>query len=108
MNSVLATMQVTAACFMAWKAVSLWADTPCPIMVVTTESMAPAFAPGDVLLVATHQRHVHVGDLPVCRFPDSAVPMVHRVIRVMGQGDRGDRGRGYVCCPRMAPVSCGS
>ncbi|KAJ5981354.1 hypothetical protein N7499_001634 [Penicillium canescens] len=82
LNSILTTAQVVATCFMAWKALSLWAGTPYPVMIVTTESMVPAFAPGDILLISNHHQNVHIGDLPVCWLPDRAFPMVHRVLRV--------------------------
>jgi hypothetical protein len=82
LNGILAAAQVVATCFMAWKALSLWAGTPYPLMIVTTESMVPAFAPGDILLISNHHQNVDVGDLPVCWLPDRAFPMVHRVLRV--------------------------
>ncbi|KAL5003741.1 hypothetical protein BDV10DRAFT_198813 [Aspergillus recurvatus] len=82
LNGFLAAAQVVATCFMAWKAFSLWAGTPYPVMVVTTESMLPAFAPGDVLFITNHHRDVAIGDLPVCWLPGRAFPMVHRVHRV--------------------------
>ncbi|RDW86622.1 Signal peptidase complex catalytic subunit SEC11 [Aspergillus mulundensis] len=83
LNAFLAAAQVVATCFMAWKALCLWTGTPYPIMIVTTESMLPAFAVGDVLLISNHDRSVEVGDLPVCWLPNRAFPMVHRVHRVM-------------------------
>ena len=69
---------------MAWKSLALWADTPYPIMFVTTESMAPAVWPGDVLFIVNHNHDVQVGELPVCWFTERQFPMVHRVIQVMG------------------------
>ncbi|KAL4991013.1 hypothetical protein BDW68DRAFT_153151 [Aspergillus falconensis] len=83
LSGSLVAAQVVATCFMAWKALSLWAGTPYPVMVVTTESMLPAFAPGDVLFVTNHRQNVAIGDLPVCWLPGKAFPMVHRVHRVM-------------------------
>lgn len=82
LNAILGAAQLVAGCFMAWKAISLCTGTPYPMMVVTTGSMLPAFAPGDVLFVSNHQQNVAVGDLPVCWLPGSAFPMVHRVHRV--------------------------
>lgn len=82
LNELLAVTRVVATCFMGWKALSLWAGTPYPIMIVTTESMFPAFSPGDVLFIFNHQQNVEIGDLPVCWLPDSAFPMIHRVHRV--------------------------
>lgn len=65
LKGILPLLQLISACYMAWKALSLLADTPFPIMVVTTESMAAAFRPGDVLLISNHHNHVAIGDLPV-------------------------------------------
>ncbi|GAQ05251.1 signal peptidase complex catalytic subunit SEC11 [Aspergillus lentulus] len=64
LNGILAIAQVVAACFMAWKALSIWAGMPYPVMIVTTESMAPAFVPGDVLFISNHHRNVAIGDMP--------------------------------------------
>ncbi|OJJ62621.1 hypothetical protein ASPSYDRAFT_109552, partial [Aspergillus sydowii CBS 593.65] len=82
LNVVLGAAQLIASCFMAWKAICLCTGTPYPMMVVTTESMLPAFAPGDVLFVSNHHQDAAIGDLPVCWLPGSAFPMVHRVHRV--------------------------
>lgn len=68
---------------MTWKGTSLVLDTPFPIMVVTSESMEPAFQVGDVLLVANHQNRVGIGDLPVCWLPERQFPMIHRVIQTV-------------------------
>lgn len=83
LNGILTVARVIATCFMAWKALSLWAGTPYPVMIVTTESMVPAFFPGDILFISNHHRNVEIGDLPVCWLPDSAFPMIHRVLRVL-------------------------
>ncbi|KAJ3521811.1 hypothetical protein NM208_g13124 [Fusarium decemcellulare] len=64
LNEILGLAQVISACFMAWKALSLWADTPFPALVVTTESMVPAFYPGDVLFISNNKNPATVGDLP--------------------------------------------
>lgn len=82
LHGILAAAQVVATCFMAWKALSLWAGTPYPVMVVTTESMIPAFAPGDILFISNHHRNVEIGDLPVFWLPGRAFPMIHRVLGV--------------------------
>ena len=82
LKEILAVAQVVAICFMAWKALSLWTGTPYPVMIVTTESMVPAFAPGDILFISNHHRNVEIGDLPVCWLPGREFPMIHRVLRV--------------------------
>jgi signal peptidase len=82
LKEILAVAQVIATCFMAWKALSIWVDTPYPVMIVTTESMLPAFAPGDILFISNHRQKVEIGDLPVCWLSDHALPMIHRVLQV--------------------------
>lgn len=86
LREMLIILQVISACFMVWKAFSLWADTPFPVTVVISESMEPAFRRGDVMLVTNHHdQTVKVGDLPVCWFPERPFPMVHRVIQIFHQ-----------------------
>lgn len=53
-----------------------------PIMVVSSESMEPAFQRGDLILLWNQQKHVRAGDIPVVWFPDRPLPMVHRAIKV--------------------------
>lgn len=76
---------------MTWKALSLWSDTPFPLLIVITDSMAPAFQPGDILLISNHQGAVKVGDLPVLWLAHRSLPMVHRVLRVMHQDHEEDQ-----------------
>lgn len=83
LTRILPPLQVVSACLMAWKALSVWADTPFPVMVVITESMAPAFRSGDVLLIANHGGPVQAGDLPVVWLGQRPFPMVHRVLQVV-------------------------
>lgn len=70
---------------MGWKVLSLLADTPHPIMIVTTESMEPVFQPGDVLFMINHQHDVRIGDLPVCWLADRPFPMIHRILQILHQ-----------------------
>ncbi|OQD79782.1 hypothetical protein PENANT_c044G06847 [Penicillium antarcticum] len=83
LNGTLTVAHVIATCFMGWKALSLWTGTPYPVMIVTTESMVPAFFPGDILFISNHPQNVELGDLPVSWLPHSAFPMIHRVLRVL-------------------------
>lgn len=92
---LLGILQVVSACFMAWKGACLLSGTPYPAVVVITNSMAPAFDPGDILLVhrhPAHDRRVRVGDLPVILNPDRPFPFIHRVIGVFY-----DDNQEYVC-----------
>ncbi|KAK0666938.1 putative signal peptidase complex catalytic subunit SEC11C [Cercophora samala] len=81
----LGILQVVSACFMVWKGACLLSGTRYPVVVVITNSMAPAFDPGDILLVHRHPAHdgrVRVGDLPVIMNPDRPYPFIHRVVGV--------------------------
>jgi signal peptidase len=53
-----------------------------PIMVVSSESMEPAFRRGDLILLWNQQEHIRAGDIPVVWFPGRPLPMVHRAIKV--------------------------
>ncbi|XHG04994.1 hypothetical protein AWENTII_008246 [Aspergillus wentii] len=85
LNNTLVFCQIISVCFMTWKALTLWTNTPYPAMVVITESMAPAFRPGDILFMSNHDGNVAIGDLPVCWPSGRSYPMVHRVVRVLYQ-----------------------
>lgn len=71
--------------FMAWKALSLATNSPVPIVCVISESMAPTFHRGDILLLSNWQQQpvIEVGDIPVVWFEGNPLPMVHRVIKVV-------------------------
>lgn len=81
--SLLSLLQLVSHLVMGWKALSLVADTPYPAMIVITESMAPAFNPGDILFIVNHQDKVRVGDLPVAVLSNRPFPMIHRVVQIL-------------------------
>ena len=68
--------------FMTWRAISLVADSPHPILVVISESMAPAFRRGDIIMLWNRVPQIKAGDIPVLWFADQKLPMVHRAIEV--------------------------
>ncbi|KAJ6098405.1 signal peptidase complex catalytic subunit SEC11 [Penicillium canescens] len=72
---------------MIWKALCLTTASPYPIVVVISESMAPAFHRGDILFLSNRQYEVSVGDIPVVWFPGNPLPMVHRAIQVLVNSD---------------------
>lgn len=76
---------------MAWKMLSVLTDSPQPVMVVISESMAPAFHRGDIIFLWNRQPTIKVGDVPVCWFPGRPTPMVHRAIQTHSEAE--DRGR---------------
>ncbi|KAI1456556.1 hypothetical protein F4805DRAFT_219908 [Annulohypoxylon moriforme] len=67
---------------MAWKGLCLLTNSPVPILCVVSESMAPAFHRGDVLILWNWALSAEVGDIPVVWFDGCSLPMVHRVIQV--------------------------
>ncbi|KAI9923918.1 hypothetical protein ASPWEDRAFT_67270 [Aspergillus wentii DTO 134E9] len=71
-----------ASIFMAWKALCALTGTAHPIMVVTSESMSPAFHRGDLILLWNRKEQIQAGDIPVVWFPGRPLPMVHRAIKV--------------------------
>jgi signal peptidase len=77
---LLPTLLAVTGVFMAWRALSLITGSPHPIIVVISESMAPAFHRGDVCLLWNHGASINVGDIPVVWFEGRELPMVHRVI----------------------------
>ncbi|KAJ5338658.1 Signal peptidase I [Penicillium brevicompactum] len=72
--------------FMAWKALCVFTGSSHPIMVVISESMAPAFTRGDLIFLWNRQSWVRAGEIPVCWFPGRPLPMVHRAIKSCGIG----------------------
>ncbi|CAG8226451.1 unnamed protein product [Penicillium salamii] len=66
---------------MIWKALCVFTGSSHPIMVVISESMAPAFTRGDLIFLWNRQSWVHAGEIPVCWFPGKPLPMVHRAIK---------------------------
>lgn len=68
---------------MIWKALIVITGSPHPIVVVISESMAPAFHRGDLLFLWNRQPWIHAGEIPVCWFPGNPLPMVHRAIKVV-------------------------
>ncbi|KAF2142809.1 uncharacterized protein K452DRAFT_297341 [Aplosporella prunicola CBS 121167] len=68
--------------FMLYRALSLLTDSSSPIVVVVSESMAPAFHRGDILFLWNRTPVISAGDIPVVWFKGRELPMVHRAIRV--------------------------
>ncbi|KAH9904424.1 putative signal peptidase complex catalytic subunit SEC11 [Xylariomycetidae sp. FL2044] len=68
--------------FIAWRGLSILTDSSFPIICVVSESMAPTFRRGDVLLLWNRTSSVEPGDIPVVWFSGSPLPMVHRIIQV--------------------------
>jgi hypothetical protein len=67
--------------FIAWKCCCVIAGTDIPIVVVISESMAPAFHRGDLLLLWNRTHAVKMGEVPLVWFSEQPLPMVHRAVQ---------------------------
>lgn len=67
--------------FMIWNGLAILTASPYPVMCVISESMAPAFHRGDILIL-WNRSPVHAGDIPVVWFTGNPYPMVHRAVQV--------------------------
>ncbi|KZL82221.1 signal peptidase [Colletotrichum incanum] len=56
--SALPILRPAATLYMAWKLLCLVINSPYPAMVVLTDSMMPAFQPGDVILLSNQTTYV--------------------------------------------------
>ncbi|KAL7902758.1 hypothetical protein HDV63DRAFT_384926 [Trichoderma sp. SZMC 28014] len=81
---------VLSTAFMMWKGLSIVADSPSPIVVVLSGSMEPAFQRGDLLLLWNRElfTETSVGEIVVYNVKDKDIPIVHRVVRKFGHGDK--------------------
>jgi signal peptidase len=79
--SLLYPLLAVSSIFVSWKSCSIITGSDIPIVVVVSESMAPAFHRGDLLILWNRDRTVRVGDVPVVWFTDQHLPMVHRAIQ---------------------------
>ncbi|OQD81913.1 hypothetical protein PENANT_c024G09298 [Penicillium antarcticum] len=84
-SSLLPVAWGIAPLFMLWKGACMISGSAYPIMVVSSESMEPAFRRGDLILLWNQQEHIRAGDIPVVWFPGRPLPMVHRAIKVSYQ-----------------------
>jgi signal peptidase len=71
---------------MVWKSLCIITGCTHPIMVVSSESMEPAFRRGDVILLWNRKAGLFAGDIPVIWFSGRPLPMVHRAIQVVNTG----------------------
>lgn len=76
LDGLLQALRLVASLFMVWKVLACLTNSPCPVVVVTSESMEPGFRRGDILLLSNRQQYVQVGDIPVLWIPGRKLPMV--------------------------------
>ncbi|KAI0882964.1 microsomal signal peptidase 18 kDa subunit [Annulohypoxylon maeteangense] len=80
---------ILSTAFMMWKGLSVFADSPSPIVVVLSGSMEPAFQRGDLLFLWNRNflAETDVGEVVVYNVKDKEIPIVHRIVRKFGTGD---------------------
>ncbi|PHH65082.1 hypothetical protein CDD81_3480 [Ophiocordyceps australis] len=81
---------ILSSAFMIWKGLSVATDSPSPMVVVLSGSMEPAFQRGDLLILWNRNllRETAVGEVVVYNVKDKDIPIVHRVVRKFGQGEK--------------------
>lgn len=82
---LLPLLWTVASVFMAWEVLCLITGTRYPVLVVTSESMEPAFHRGDLIFLWNRETVIRSGDIPVIWIPGRPLPMVHRAITVNRQ-----------------------
>ncbi|KAI2778245.1 putative signal peptidase I [Daldinia loculata] len=83
LRRLLPIVHVMSALFILWKGLSILADSPYPIHVVVSDSMAPAFKRGDIIIISNLEHEIRIGDIPVVWFSKAPLPMVHRAIKIL-------------------------
>lgn len=71
---------------MTWESLCLITNSTHPLMVISSESMEPAFRRGDVILLWNREPVIFAGEIPVIWFSGRPLPMVHRAIQVVNNG----------------------
>merc|ERR1712169_134286 len=72
---------ILSSAFMMWKGLSVFTDSPSPIVVVLSGSMEPAFQRGDLLFLWNRDTTAEVGEIVVYNVKGKDIPIVHRVVR---------------------------
>lgn len=81
LSQLLTIAYVFTSAFVAWKTLSVFANSHSPIVVVLSGSMEPAFQRGDVLFLWNRDSQAKVGDVVVYEIKGKTIPIVHRVLR---------------------------
>lgn len=90
LRHLLASTLLLSTPYMIWKGVSVLSNTSHPLMVVISESMAPAFRRGDILFISNRTEIAEIGQIPVCWFADQPMPMVHRAVKILNEHRESD------------------
>ncbi|KAI0849140.1 putative signal peptidase I [Daldinia vernicosa] len=91
LRRLLPIVHVISALFILWKGLSILTNSPCPIHVVVSDSMAPTFKRGDIIIVSNQEQEIQIGDIPVVWFSKAPLPMVHRAIKIIWRARPGSR-----------------
>jgi signal peptidase len=78
---------VVFSALMAWKGLIVTTGSVCPIVVVLSGSMEPAFQRGDILFLTMVDDNLVSGDVVVFQIPGREIPIVHRIVNVHYQGE---------------------
>jgi len=65
-----------------WRSMAIISNCESPIVVVLSESMEPAFARGDLLVLTLWDDPVRVNDITVFKLEGRDIPIVHRVVKI--------------------------
>ncbi|KII64445.1 Signal peptidase complex catalytic subunit SEC11C [Thelohanellus kitauei] len=72
---------IVSLAVMIWKTLVYFSDSECPIVVVLSGSMEPAFHRGDLLFISHNwSKPVESGDINVFRIVNREIPIVHRTV----------------------------
>lgn len=85
---LLSIAYVFTSAFIAWKGLSVVANSHSPIVVVLSGSMEPAFQRGDILFLWNRDSLARVGDVVVYEIKGKSIPIVHRVLREHHNSDK--------------------
>lgn len=88
LNQFLTLAYVFSSAFVAWKTLSVVANSHSPIVVVLSGLMEPAFQRGDILFLWNRDKLTSVGDVVVYEVKNMAIPIVHRVLREHHNDDK--------------------
>lgn len=74
---------IVFSALMMWKGAQLYTGSECPVVVVLSGSMEPAFYRGDIVFLDLDTSSpMHVGEVIVYSLEGRDIPIVHRIIEV--------------------------
>ena len=86
-SSLVSVMLGIILAFSINQGLALALSTPMPVVAVESNSMVPTFQRGDILILqGIPSDQLGIGDVIVFSPPNQNVPVVHRIVRVNGDG----------------------